>query len=642
MKTAALRRGRMLSERLDQPPRASRLPLGACSCTDGRATFCVWAPLQHHVGVRIEAPEPREFALHRDELGYHTGTADNIAPGTLYRYVLDAGQAVPDPASRHQPQGVHGPSGIVPVQFPWKRHAWPAPDLRHMVLYELHVGTFTPEGTFDAAIPRLEELRDLGITAIELMPLAQFPGERNWGYDGVFAFAVQSSYGGPMGLKRFVDAAHAAGLHVILDVVYNHVGPEGNYLPLFAPYFTDQYRTPWGPAVNFDGEESDEVRRYFIESALQWIDEFRIDGLRLDAIHAIHDRAAQPFLRELATAVRQRAEERARRAVIIAESDLGDPRVVRPQRLGGLGMDAQWLDDFHHSLRTLITDEHEGYYADFGTLQHLERAFRQGYVYTGEYSKFRRRRHGAPGPDILPRQFIVYAQNHDQVGNRIFGDRLSAEHHSSPARLAAATVLLSPFTPLLFMGEEYGETRPFPYFVSHGDEQLVEAVRRGRREEFESFAWESEPPDPQSDRTFASAVLDWAARERGEAARTHALYRRLLELRRTSPAIAAAESLSVEALGIDGQPAPDDARDGVLIVRRRAAAQSSILILNFSESDVPLSMPAAAGTWHCVLDTSDPQWGGAAASITGSLEAAPTLSMRIRARSAVLLLHDEA
>jgi maltooligosyltrehalose trehalohydrolase len=642
VKTAALRRGRMLSDRLDQPPRASRLPLGACSCGEGKATFCVWAPLQQRVRVRIEAPEPREFALHRDELGYHTAVADNVAVGSLYRYVLDDGQALPDPASRHQPQGVHGPSEVVPVAFPWKRHAWPAPDLRHMVLYELHVGTFTKEGTFDAAIGRLEELRDLGITAIELMPLAQFPGERNWGYDGVFAFAVQSSYGGPNGLKRFVDAAHATGLHVILDVVYNHVGPEGNYLPLFGPYFTDLYHTPWGPAVNFDGAESDEVRRYFIESALQWIDEFRIDGLRLDAVHAIHDRSAQPFLRELAAAVRHRAEERARRAVVIAESDLGDPRVVRPERLGGLGMDAQWLDDFHHALRTLITDESDGYYADFGTLQHLERAFRQGYVYAGEYSHFRRRRHGAPGPDILPRQFVVFAQNHDQVGNRMFGDRLTAEQHSSPARLAAAAVLLSPFTPLLFMGEEYGETRPFPYFVSHADEQLVEAVRRGRREEFQAFEWAGEPPDPQSPATFASAVLDWSAREHGSAVRTLALYRRLLELRRTSPAICAAESLSAEALDVDGQPARDDAREGVLIVRRRAAAQSSILILNFSDSEVPLSMPAAAGRWDCAVDTCDPQWGGPAASISGSLEAAPTLSMVIRARSAVLLLHDEA
>jgi maltooligosyltrehalose trehalohydrolase len=631
----------MLSERRDQPPRASRLPLGACMCTDGKVSFCVWAPLAQHVRVRLEGTAAREVTLYRDERGYHTGTADDVPAGTRYRYVFDDGQALPDPASRHQPQGVHGPSEIVPVQFPWKRHAWPAPDLRHMVLYELHVGTFTSEGTFDAAIPRLEQVRDLGVTAIELMPVAQFPGSRNWGYDGVFAFAVQSSYGGPTGLKRFVDAAHALGLHVILDVVYNHVGPEGNYLPLFAPYFTEQYRTPWGPAVNFDAEDSDEVRRYFIESALQWVDEFRIDGLRLDAIHAIHDRTANPFLRELAAAVHQRAEERGRRAIVIAESDLGDPRVVRPERLGGLGMDAQWLDDFHHALRTLITRDRDGYYADYGTLQHLARAYRQGYVYVGDYSQFRRRRHGAPGTDILPRQFVVYAQNHDQVGNRMFGDRLTAERDAAPARLAAAAVLLSPFTPMLFMGEEYGETRPFPYFVSHGDAQLVEAVRQGRRAEFQSFAWQGEPPDPQSEETFRSAILDWRARERGTSSRLLALYQRLLELRRGSPAIFAAESLSVETLDINGEPASDDATEGLLIVRRRAPAQSSILILNFSAAEVPLTMPAAAGEWQCALDTSAAAWGGSDTSVSGSLDAAPTLALTVRPRSAILLLHNE-
>lgn len=641
MKTATLRRGRTTAEMQDDAIDAQRQPLGACLCRSGVCRFCVWAPAQPRLRVRIETPAERVIELLRDGRGYHTGSAPDVAAGSLYRYLLDDGSAVPDPAARHQPQGVAGPSAVVPVDFAWKRHAWEPPELRDMVLYEMHVGTFTPEGTFDAAVPRLAELRALGITAVELMPVAQFSGARNWGYDGVFAFAAQSSYGGPIGLKRFVDAAHAAGLHVILDVVYNHVGPEGNHLPRFGPYFTDRYRTPWGAALNFDGAHSDEVRRYFIESALQWIDEFRIDGLRLDAVHAIHDRSAQPFLRELAAAVHERAEERARRAIVIAESDLGDPRVVRPERLGGLGMDAQWLDDFHHSLRTLITRERDGYYADFGTLQHLARAYSQGYVYAGDYSAFRQRRHGAPGPDILARQFVVYAQNHDQVGNRMFGDRLSARLRSEHMRLAATATLLAPFTPLLFMGEEYGETRPFPYFVSHHDAELVMAVRHGRRAEFEAFAWQGEPPDPQAEETFSSAVLDWAARDSDDGRRLLALYRRLLEIRRTEPAVAAADTIATEVFDSAGEHADHAVGAGVLIVRRRAAEQSSLLLLNFSDTDVSLEVPAAAGTWHCALDTCAEQWGGPGSMVPPSIDTAATLALRVRPHSALLLLHGE-
>ena len=640
MRTATLRRARMLAECTPETADADRLPLGACVRADGICSFCVWAPLHERIRVRLESPAERVIELRRDERGYHTGVATHVEPGSLYRYLFDDGSALPDPASRYQPQGVHGPSQVVPAAFNWKRHAWPLPDLRHMVLYELHVGTFTEAGTFDAAIPRLDALRDLGVTAVELMPIAQFPGARNWGYDGVFAFAAHESYGGPLALKRFVDAAHAAGLHVILDVVYNHVGPEGNYLPAFGPYFTEQYRTPWGAALNFDAEHSDEVRRYFIESALQWVDEFRIDGLRLDAVHAIYDRSAQPFLRELAHTVHERAAERGRRAILIAESDLGDPRVVRPERLGGLELDAQWLDDFHHALRTLITGDRAGYYADFGTLEHLARAYRQGYVYAGEYSRYRKRRHGAPGPDILPRQFVVYAQNHDQVGNRMFGDRLAADQHASSLRLAAAAVLLSPFTPMLFMGEEYGESRPFPYFVSHGDPELVEAVRRGRRDEFEAFAWQGEPPDPQAEETFRSAVLEWSAREHGAAQRMLAYHRRLLELRRDEPSVAAAETIKTEVLDTNGHPAAPGADRGVVVVRRRAARQSSVLLLNVADTEASVELSDAAGEWRCAVDSCDEQWGGTATR-PAPYQATPALSLRLRPLSAVLLLHDE-
>jgi maltooligosyltrehalose trehalohydrolase len=617
---------------------SSDIPLGADLRADGSASFCVWAPFVDRLVVHVLGAPDRTVAMQRADRDYHVAIVDDIAPGTRYSYVLPDGRAMPDPASRQQPEGVHGASAVVSRGFAWQHESWRAPDLRDLVLYELHVGAFTAEGTFDAAARRLGELRDLGVTAVELMPIAQFPGARNWGYDGVFPFAVQHSYGGPDGLKRFVDAAHALDLAVLLDVVYNHVGPEGNYLPVYGPYFTDTYHTPWGAALNFDGAGSDEVRRFFIESALQWTDEFRIDGLRLDAIHAIFDRSAQPFLRELTSAVRRRGLDNGRTVLVIAESDLGDPRVMRNERLGGHGMDAQWLDDFHHSLRTLLTGETDGYYADFGALSHLARAYRHGFVYDGAYSAFRRRRHGAPAPDILPRQFVVYAQNHDQIGNRMMGDRLTTTVAPAQRRLAAAAVLLSPFTPMLFMGEEYGETRPFPYFVSHDDERIVEAVRRGRRREFASFSWQGEPPDPQTETTFHSAQLDWRARVQPGHAEVLTLHRRLLQLRRGAPAIAAADSIATE-ISAD-PPVAAEATAGVLIVRRRAARQSSILILNFSGHGEHVRVSAADGAWECALDTEDSAFGGRGAACPGRLQG-PVLDVPVAPHGAVLLLHDE-
>jgi maltooligosyltrehalose trehalohydrolase len=619
-------------------PDPEALPLGAALHDDGRASFVVWAPLIDVLHVAL--PESgRVVPLERAPRGYHCAVVPEVTDGERYLLRLPDGRELPDPASRHQPGGVHGPSQVCAQGYDWQHDTWPAPDLRDLVIYELHTATFTDGGTFDSAIGKLPLLRELGVNAIELMPIAQFPGTRNWGYDGVFAFAAQDSYGGPRALKRLVDAAHGLGIAVILDVVYNHIGPEGNYLPVFGPYFTDTYHTPWGAAVNFDDAGSDEVRRYFIESALQWTDEFRIDGLRLDAIHAIHDRSAYPFLREVTSAVHRRAAENGRTVLVIGESDLGDPRILRSERLGGFGMDAQWLDDFHHSLRTLLTGEDTGYYRDFGTLDHLARAFQQGYVYAGDYSEYRGRRHGAPGPDILPRQFIVYSQNHDQVGNRMRGDRLATMVPPPQRRLAAAAVLLSPFTPMLFMGEEYGETRPFPYFVSHGDEQLVEAVRRGRREEFASFTWEGEPPDPQSSDTFRSAVLSWDVSS-DEHATTHALYRRLLTLRRSSRAVRNGDSLSTEILTAAGQQTTGADDGNVLVVRRRAPDQSTILILNFAAVPAILTLADAAGEWSCALDTADAEFGGAGGTVPPTLHG-PVIDLTASAHTAVLLLHEE-
>ena len=426
--------------------------LGAVPLGRGRCAFRVWAPACQRVEVCLLGPAARRVPLVADLAGYHAGIFEDVPPGTDYLYRLDDRVERPDPASRWQPQGVHGPSRVLDPTFPWSDSAWRGLPLRDYVLYELHVGAFTREGTFDGVAARLDELKELGVTAVELMPVAQFPGARNWGYDGVYPFAVQESYGGPAGLKRLVDAAHARGLAVVLDVVYNHLGPEGNYLGEYGPYFTDRYRTPWGSALNFDGAESDEVRRYFIENALYWQTEFHLDGLRLDAVHAIRDFSATPFLEELAEQCRRRAEALRRPFRLIAESDMNMARHILPRALGGFGLDAQWSDDFHHCLHALLTGERDGYYADYGGVGQLAKVWREGYAYTGEHSCFRRHRHGSSPRANAFEQFVVCAQNHDQVGNRMLGERFGALLSFERQKLAAGALLLSPFVPLFVHG----------------------------------------------------------------------------------------------------------------------------------------------------------------------------------------------
>lgn len=569
--------------------------IGARFLEGDACAFRVWAPYHERVQVRLHDND-RVVPLAPGERGYHEAVVNDVRPGSRYSLVLSDATELPDPASRSQPDGVHGSSEIVTSHFEWQDSGWRGLALQDYVIYELHVGTFTPEGTFDAVIPRLQALREIGITAIELMPIAQFPGTRNWGYDGVFPFAAQNSYGGLSGLKRLVDAAHRAGLAIVLDVVYNHLGPEGNHLPQFGGYFTDRYRTPWGDALNFDGPGSDEVRAFFIASARQWLEECRIDALRLDAVHAIIDQSAYPFLHELADVVRTLARDLDRNVLLIAESDLADPRLIRDPPHGGMHMHAQWLDDFHHALHALLTGERDGYYEDYGTLAHFARAWRDGFVYAGEYSRFRGRRHGRPAPDIAPAQFVVFAQNHDQIGNRLAGDRLAALAPFNALQLAAAATILSPFTPLLFMGEEYGDPAPFPYFVSHGDPDLVEAVRRGRTEEFAAFGWQAEPPDPQGEETFRSAILDWSRRERGDHARLLALYRHLLELRRTVSLLTRWEQSTISVTEpLVGQ--------SLLQVRRSANGNELVLIFNFSAEAAVVQLPG--GTWRMLLDTGD-------------------------------------
>ena len=503
---------------------------------DGNCAFRVWAPNANRAAAVLCATGQRIELASRDG-GYFEASA-LVPPGTRYQIILDSNEPLPDPASRFQPDGVHGASEVVDLlKFAWSDAGWRGVALRNLILYELHVGTFTREGTLDAAIRDFDRLRALGVTAIELMPLAEFPGARNWGYDGVFPFAVQSSYGGPLALQRFVDAAHARGIAVILDVVYNHLGPEGNYLDQFGPYFTDRYRTPWGRAVNFDGADSDAVREFFLSNAIFWLREFHLDGLRLDAVHGIFDFGAQHILAEMQSRVNELERETGRTIHLIAESDLNDAKLLREPSEGGYGLSAQWSDDFHHALHVLLTAERNGYYVDFNGLADLARVFQQGWRYAGEYSAFRRRHHGNSPEGLRPEQFVVCSQNHDQVGNRAAGDRLTSSLNVDQLKLAAAAVLLSPFVSLLFMGEEYGESAPFPYFTSHSDPELAEAVRRGRREEFAVFGHSDQVPDPQAESTFDSAKLDRTRADKTSGRELVEFYRALIRLRRETPCL---------------------------------------------------------------------------------------------------------
>jgi maltooligosyltrehalose trehalohydrolase len=612
-------------------------PLGQLGCTvsgDGRAEFLVWAPRAETVEVHLVEPEERLIEMTAGERGYHHVLAGDVAPGSLYFFRLNGGNDRPDPASRFQPRGVHGPSAVVDLRYEWTDAGWQGRRLEEYLLYEIHVGTFTPPGTLDAIVGRLDELAELGVTAIELMPVAQFPGSRNWGYDGVHPFAVQSSYGGPAALARLVDACHARGLAVALDVVYNHLGPEGNYLSEFAPYFTDRYRTPWGEAINYDGAWSDEVRRYFIESALAWITDFHIDALRLDAVHAIIDPSASPFLEELGARVHERAERLGRRVQVIAESDRNDARLVRERERGGLGLDGLWNDDFHHALHTLLTGERSGYYLDFGTVGDLAKAFQEHFVYSGQYSAYRRRSHGNPAADLPARCFVVFAQNHDQVGNRMLGERLSALGSFDDLKLAAGVTLLSPFLPLLFMGEEYGETAPFLYFVNHGDPGLIEAVRRGRKEEFAAFGWPGEPPDPQDEATFQRAKLNWQLRTSPGHSALLQFYRELIRLRRRVPALAERSMEKRRAVAREDEKA--------LVVLRRAGESEALLLFHFGERTTRIALPVTSGTWRRELDSAAERWLGRGSAAPELLDANRERSLPAVPRSFLIYTKTQA
>jgi len=579
----------------------NQIKLGAHYLGDHQCAFTLWAPLLNQVDVHLVAPEDRLIPMTRDQAGYWHATVTNIEPGALYCYRWDGETDRPDPASHHQPQGVHGPSRVVDHAFAWTDAAWQPPPLQQWVMYELHVGTFTAEGTFDAVIPRLPELRELGVNALELLPVAQFPGGRNWGYDGVYPYATQDSYGGVEGLKRLVDACHREGLAVIMDVVYNHLGPEGNYLWGLGTYFTNHYRTPWGDAVNYDGPHSPGVREYVVENARYWFETCHCDALRLDAVHAIYDFGARHILAELAEAAAACRQRLGRPLYLIAESDLNDPRIVRPPAAGGYGLDGQWSDDFHHALHTVLTGERHGYYEDFGALEQLAQAYRRPFVYAWDYSPHRQRFHGDDPSDCPAWRFVVCSQNHDQVGNRALGDRFSGLLPFPALKLAAAAVLLSPYLPLLFMGEEYGEPRPFQYFISHSDSALIEGVREGRKKEFAAFHAEGEAPDPQSETTFQDSKLQWELSKTGQNGRLRAFYRELLRLRRELPALARLDNASLAATVI----AP-----GVLELQRWCDGDRAVAWLNFAADPATVTVAPGAGLWDKQLDAADSAWGG--------------------------------
>jgi maltooligosyltrehalose trehalohydrolase len=572
-------------------------PIGASLHPRG-VTFRVWAPRCRSVEVVIEGRRP--LPLDRGADGTFQLTVPGVRAAARYRYRLDGERYRPDPASRWQPEGVHGPSVVVdPSEFPWTDQAYAGHALRDLVFYELHAGTYTTAGTFEAVIPHLGELVELGITAVELMPVAEFPGSRNWGYDGVHLFAPQSTYGGPQGLRRLVNACHTAGLSVVLDVVYNHLGPEGNYLAEFGPYFTDRYRTPWGGAVNFDGPDADGVRRHFIENACAWVREFHVDGVRLDAIHAIYDAGPVHILTEIAEAGRKEAAKLGRPFHVIAESHDNDRRLVLEPDQGGIGLDALWSDDLHHAVHVRLTGERGGYYADFADPALLAHAIADGFAFQGQHSEYFGRPRGTSSGDLGGERFVVCVQNHDQVGNRAQGDRLGQVVPFEAVKAAAALLFTAPALPLLFMGEEYGETAPFQFFTSFIDRTLIEAVRRGRAAEFSRFGWQGTIPDPAEPSTFVRSRLSHALANAPRHRELRDYYRRWLALRRAHPALGSAGKDRTRA-------ALDDA--GVLTVDRSGVDGERVrLLTNLTGSPQPLQLPAG---WRVLMDSADRRWAG--------------------------------
>ncbi|MPZ74673.1 MAG: malto-oligosyltrehalose trehalohydrolase [Nitriliruptorales bacterium] len=560
---------------------------------DGTVTFRVWAPAATQVTLDLDG-------AHADLVPHAHGWHELRLPaehGQDYGYMIDGGPLRPDPASRWQPDGVHAASRLFDPNSVASPDAavFRAAPISSAVIYELHIGTVTPEGTFDAATRRLAQLADLGVTHVEVMPINAFNGTRGWGYDGVAWYAAHEPYGGPQGFARFVHACHSRGLGVILDVVYNHLGPIGNYLPDFGPYLTDLYRTPWGGAVNLDGPDSDPVRAFIVGNAVYWLSTFGVDGLRLDAVHALIDMSSVHILAELSEAVAALSVRQGRPLALVAESDRNDPQTIRRREVGGMGLDAQWADDLHHALHTAVTGEHDGYYVDYGGLIDVAGAYQRGFVYDGHYSVHRRRTVGAPLHDVPGYRLVTSIQNHDQVGNRAVGDRLTTLVAPELVEVAIVLLCASPTTPMLFMGEEYGETNPFQYFTSHPEQDVADAVRAGRREEFAAFAaFSGGPvPDPQDPATMERSRLDWSRADTPPGRARQDLWRRLLQLRRDVPALRNGRRDLVEVLAVDDER--------LALLRRDEDGSGVLVVANLSDQDWHLALPDAR--WRLLLDT---------------------------------------
>jgi len=594
----------------------AHLNQGAFLDEDNKCVFKIWAPEATGMVLHLVYPSDRKYMMNRLENGYFTITLENIKAGTKYFYNPDNKGDTPDPASFFQPDGVHGPSEVVDHNlFRWEDAKWKGIPIEELIFYEIHTGAFTAEGTFEGIEARLDELSATGINAILLMPLGQFPGTRNWGYDGVYSYAVQNSYGGPQQLKKLVNACHKKGLAVFLDVVYNHLGPEGNYLSRYGPYYTSRYSTPWGQAINYDGPDSDEVRNFFLDNLLYWCFYFHIDGLRFDAIHAIFDNRADMFwhlVRERINALQQLL---GKRIYIIAESDLNSPRVTDTTDKNGYGFDAQWLDDFHHAVYARLYPEALQQYVDFGATDQVITALKDGFVHSGQYVKARKRRHGLSSANIPGKHFIAFIQNHDQVGNGIGGKRLQSLIGIRKMKIAATLLFMSPYIPLLFMGEEYGEEQPFLYFIDHSEASLIESVRKGRKEEFSRFFQGTEPPDPQHPGTFIKSKLGWRTALKEEQKDILRWYEALISLRKSHPAMRISGKEFIAARNIDDR--------GISILRFHPLSEESLFVVLNLGNDILVTTLPGNKKWQQLI-ASDP-----AINLSDGLATLPPLSATI-------------
>jgi maltooligosyltrehalose trehalohydrolase len=569
--------------------------LGTHYIGNNTTTFNIWAPLKKEIKVHL-LDTNKISSLKKNNDGFFTGTLNNVHPGTSYKFIIDNKDELPDIYSLSQPEGVHGPSEIIDEAFKWDDFHYKAPFLEDYIIYELHTGTFSKEGTFEGIINNLEYLKNLGITAVEIMPVAQFPGKRNWGYDGVYPFAVQNSYGGLLGLKKLVNECHRVGLAVVLDVVYNHIGPEGNYFEGYAPYFTTKYNTPWGKAINFDGEYSDDVKEYFIQNALFYLFDCHVDALRLDAVHAILDASVEPFLFKLAQRVKEYSITLNKRKYLIAETNMNDKKIVSSPILGGYGLDGLWNDDFHHALHSYLTGEKDGYYMDYGSLAHIEKAVSNGFIYQGDYSPFFKRSQGTASKNLISTNFVIFSQNHDQIGNRMLGERLHQLAGFKKAKLAAALTILSPYIPLLYMGEEFACKNPFLYFIDHSDKKLIEAVRKGRKEEFSHFKWDAEPPDPYDVKTFNKSKINIESHlQKKEHNDMFDFYCSLIDLKKTI--------LPLKHLSKDDTKVFFFESSKILSIERKYKDKVTYLIYNFNEKNIEILLPFNEGTYKKIFDS---------------------------------------